>query len=76
MTAPAAPRLVIDLAPARPCVAALLLGFCGPVVRVAAEPSRLEARVVWVRDDRVYIAAPDSLALEPGTRTAAGSRRD
>lgn len=34
--------------------------------RGATEPRSLEAKVVWARADRVYIAAPDSLALAPG----------
>ncbi len=31
-----------------------------------AQPRALNARVVWARADRVYIAAPDSLAVTPG----------
>jgi hypothetical protein len=31
-----------------------------------AESSLRGARVVWVRGDRVYVASPDSVALEPG----------
>jgi hypothetical protein len=31
-----------------------------------AESSLRGARVVWVRGDRIYVASPDSVALEPG----------
>jgi hypothetical protein len=33
----------------------------------AAESSLRGARVVWVRGDRIYVASPDSVALEAGT---------
>src|SRR5207244_1702973 len=36
------------------------------VGRAAAEPRAVDARVVWARADRVYIAAPDSIALKTG----------
>jgi hypothetical protein len=32
----------------------------------AAEPRRLDARVIWAHADRVYIASADSVALAPG----------
>ena len=34
--------------------------------RGAAEPRPLDAKVVWARAERVYVAAPDSVALAPG----------
>ena len=44
-------------------VALLALGWAA---QARSEPSPLNARVVWVNDQRVYIASPDSLALERG----------
>lgn len=46
--------------------AAALLCLAAPNRDARAEPAPIDARVVWVRGDRVYIAAHDSLALEPG----------
>jgi hypothetical protein len=34
--------------------------------RAAAEPRPVDARIVWVRADRAYIAAADSITLAPG----------
>src|SRR5437762_6985729 len=51
---------------------ACLLGVCG---FAWAESSFLRgARVIWVRGDRVYVASPDSLTLEPGTILAFKNR--
>lgn len=33
-----------------------------------AQPAALDARIVWVREERVYIASSDSLKLGPGAR--------
>ena len=43
---------------------ACVLGF--PEI-AQAESSLRGARVVWVRGDRVYVASPDPVTLEPGT---------
>lgn len=52
-------RFVLILAAALPCLAA-------PDRHARAESVPIDARVVWARGDRVYIAALDSLALEAG----------
>ena len=47
-------------------IAALLflvaLGITG-----ARQPTRISAHVVWSQGERIYLAAPDSVRLEPGT---------
>lgn len=48
-------------------VATLLLLVALPGL-TPAEPAALDARVVWVRGDRAYIAARDSLSLLPFSR--------
>ena len=50
----------------RPIFAALLLGLLALPSCASAQLRDLKATVVWVRKDRVYLAAEDSLALEPG----------
>ncbi len=52
---------------ARTSLAVSLLSLVGLVGQAAAQPAPVNARVVWVRDERVYIASPDSLALGYGT---------
>jgi len=44
----------------------LALALAGSIARVSADPAPLNAKVVWVRGGRVYLASPDSSALEPG----------
>jgi hypothetical protein len=53
--------------------AAILLVTCAPVGRAAGETTSdvvlmLDARVVWVTSDRVYLAAQDSIPLQPAMR--------
>lgn len=59
------------------CVAlgavAALLGMACATTRPAHGP---EPSLVWVRGDRAYVAAPDSLVLEPGDLLAFVSRGD
>jgi hypothetical protein len=45
---------------------ALLLGLLGFPSLALAQPSPLNAKVVWTREDRVYLASLDSVALGPG----------
>jgi hypothetical protein len=51
---------------ARACLVSSLLSLLGLAVPVAAQPAQVDARVVWVRDERVYIVSSDSLALGYG----------
>lgn len=55
-----------DASGARLLLAAALAVLAVFPGRGAAEPRPLEARVVWARADRVYIAAADSAPLAPG----------
>ena len=45
------------------CALALVAPLAGPAT---AEPRPLDARVIWHRDGRVYLVAPDSIPLIPG----------
>src|SRR6058998_383936 len=47
-------------------VLAAVAAVAAPAARGAAEPRPVDARVVWARADRVYIAALDTIALAPG----------
>ncbi len=58
--------VVMEPAPGRALLAASLLSLVAMFDLAAAEPSPLNARVVWVHDQRVYLASPDSTAIEPG----------
>jgi hypothetical protein len=57
---------VIESAAARAGLAAFLVGFLALPATSPAQPREVKATVIWVRGDRVYIAAPDSTALEQG----------
>lgn len=57
--------LVARDTPARALLAALLLGLLALPAHAVAQPRDLNATVIWVREGRVYLAAPDSGALEP-----------
>jgi hypothetical protein len=56
-----------------PAALAILLVTCAPAGRAAGERTTglalaVDARVVWVSGDRVYLAARDSIALQPAMR--------
>ena len=53
---------------ARVRVALVGLAFALLARPAAGAPAEIDARVVWVRDSLVYIAARDSLPLDPGDR--------
>lgn len=44
-----------------------LLCLAGHSELARAQPSRINARVVWAREDRAYLAAQDPISLDPGT---------
>jgi hypothetical protein len=60
----ALPASVTDVA--RACIGLSVLSLATLLGHASAQPSPLKAQVIWVRDERVYIASPESLVLEPG----------
>jgi len=60
-------RLSLATKLAGACLAVSVLGLIG-AGPAPAQPAPVDARVVWVRDERVYIASPDSAALGEGAR--------
>jgi hypothetical protein len=57
---------VTDLFPARLRRAVLLPALIALSAPCSAEPRELPAKVIWVRESRVYLASPDSAVLQQG----------